>query len=179
MTCFDTAIGIINPTNPNDSNSLRSAQKRIESKLKLIDFLAITCAWKSVTNKKLTKRKRKRRLLYEKKNNRIVTGVSDGGIVAGWMWQQSFRFKEAPDSSKSSKSSASELKGDSSEKYYMCVPISGVEYWYPVFQGMKEAANALGVRAFYMGEHRVGFFQHRQMYLIRSWHLIQLNHVTN
>lgn len=55
------------------------------------------------------------------------------------------------DSSKSSKSSASELKGDSSEKYYMCVPISGVEYWYPVFQGMKEAANALGVQAYYMG----------------------------
>ena len=55
------------------------------------------------------------------------------------------------DGSKSSKSSASELKGDSSEKYYMCVPISGVEYWYPVFQGMKEAANALGVQAYYMG----------------------------
>ena len=55
------------------------------------------------------------------------------------------------DSSKSGKSSASELKGDSSEKYYMCVPISGVEYWYPVFQGMKEAANALGVQAYYMG----------------------------
>ena len=37
------------------------------------------------------------------------------------------------------------------EAYYMCVPVSGVEYWYPVFQGMKECANALGVKAYYMG----------------------------
>jgi len=37
------------------------------------------------------------------------------------------------------------------ETYYMCVPVSGVEYWYPVFQGMKECANALGVKAYYMG----------------------------
>ena len=40
---------------------------------------------------------------------------------------------------------------EADESYYMCVPVSGVEYWYPVFQGMKECANALGVKVYYMG----------------------------
>ena len=52
-------------------------------------------------------------------------------------------------SSASSDSAATEtssaLQGNSDETYYMCVPISGVEYWFPVFQGMKDAAKALGV----------------------------------
>lgn len=43
------------------------------------------------------------------------------------------------------------LQGSSDESYYMCVPISGVEYWFPVFQGMKDAAKALGVNCYYMG----------------------------
>lgn len=43
------------------------------------------------------------------------------------------------------------LKGSSDETYYMCVPNSGVEYWFPVFQGMKDAAKALGVNCYYMG----------------------------
>ncbi|MCF0145251.1 MAG: substrate-binding domain-containing protein [Eubacterium sp.] len=45
----------------------------------------------------------------------------------------------------------SALKGDPSETYYMCAFVSGVEYWYPVFQGMKDCADALGVQAYYMG----------------------------
>ena len=49
------------------------------------------------------------------------------------------------------KSETTTLKGSSDEKYYMCVPISGVEYWFPVFQGMKDAAKALGVNCYYMG----------------------------
>ena len=49
------------------------------------------------------------------------------------------------------KTQASDLKGKSDETYYMCVPISGVEYWFPVFQGMKDAAKALGVNCYYMG----------------------------
>ncbi|MDO4620388.1 MAG: substrate-binding domain-containing protein [Lachnospiraceae bacterium] len=49
------------------------------------------------------------------------------------------------------KEAATELKGASGETYYMCVPISGVEYWFPCFQGMKDAAQVLGVSAYYMG----------------------------
>ena len=43
------------------------------------------------------------------------------------------------------------LQGNSSEKYYMNVPGTGIEYWYPCFQGMKDAARALGVSAYYNG----------------------------
>lgn len=46
---------------------------------------------------------------------------------------------------------SSELFATEKESYYMCVPISGIEYWFVVFQGMKDAAKALGVNCYYMG----------------------------
>ncbi len=50
-----------------------------------------------------------------------------------------------------SSQAGSELKGSPDETYYMCVPNSGVEYWFTVYQGMKDAAKALGVNCYYMG----------------------------
>lgn len=41
--------------------------------------------------------------------------------------------------------------GDPSETYYMCVMVSGVEYWFPVYEMMKEAAHQLGVKSVYTG----------------------------
>lgn len=64
--------------------------------------------------------------------------------------------KETPPDNSTSISQSQEnspitLKGSPDESYYMCVPVSGVEYWFPVFQGMKDAAKALGVNCYYMG----------------------------
>ncbi len=39
--------------------------------------------------------------------------------------------------------------GDPSETYYMCVMVSGVEYWFPVYEMMKEAGQQLGVKTVY------------------------------
>ncbi len=41
--------------------------------------------------------------------------------------------------------------GDPSETYYMCVMVSGVEYWFPVYEMMKECAWQLGVKTVYTG----------------------------
>ena len=43
------------------------------------------------------------------------------------------------------------LQGAKGEVYYMNVPGVGIEYWYPCFQGFKDAARALGVSAYYNG----------------------------
>ena len=43
------------------------------------------------------------------------------------------------------------LQGGKGEVYYMNVPGTGIEYWYPCFQGFKDAARALGVSAYYNG----------------------------
>ncbi len=43
------------------------------------------------------------------------------------------------------------MVGAADEKYYMCVFVSGVEYWFPVYAGFKEAGNMLGVQTFYNG----------------------------
>lgn len=43
------------------------------------------------------------------------------------------------------------LAGDPSETYYMNVFVSGVEYWYPVYAGMKDACKQLGVSCSYGG----------------------------
>ncbi|MDL2237039.1 substrate-binding domain-containing protein [Christensenellaceae bacterium OttesenSCG-928-K19] len=43
------------------------------------------------------------------------------------------------------------LQGSPGEAYYMIVPQSGDEYWYPVFATFKEAGNRLGVRTVYVG----------------------------
>ncbi|MDR1884629.1 MAG: substrate-binding domain-containing protein [Synergistaceae bacterium] len=51
-------------------------------------------------------------------------------------------------------SSAAELpgmKGSPDEEYYMIQFVSGVEYWFPVYAGFKEAGNHLGVKTFYSG----------------------------
>ncbi len=41
--------------------------------------------------------------------------------------------------------------GDPSETYYMCVMVSGVEYWFPVYEMMKQAGQQLGVDTVYTG----------------------------
>ena len=47
--------------------------------------------------------------------------------------------------------SAAGLQGSSDESYYMCVFVSGVEYWFPVYAGMKDACKQLGVNCYYDG----------------------------
>lgn len=43
------------------------------------------------------------------------------------------------------------IKGSPDESYYMCVFVSGVEYWFPVYAGFKEAGKHLGVQTYYEG----------------------------
>jgi len=43
------------------------------------------------------------------------------------------------------------FKGDPSETYYMCVMVSGVEYWFPVYEMFKQAGQQLGVKTVYTG----------------------------
>jgi len=45
----------------------------------------------------------------------------------------------------------SPFKGDPSETYYMCVMVSGVEYWFPVYEMFKQAGHQLGVKTVYTG----------------------------
>ena len=60
--------------------------------------------------------------------------------------------KQAPASSDAvGGASASGLHGSSDESYYMCVFVSGVEYWFPVYAGMKDACKQLGVHCYYEG----------------------------
>jgi len=46
---------------------------------------------------------------------------------------------------------AGKMQGDPNDEYYMIVFVSGVEYWFPVFAGFKQAGNALGVNTYYVG----------------------------
>jgi len=41
--------------------------------------------------------------------------------------------------------------GDPGETYYMCVMVSGVEYWFPVYEMFKQAGQQLGVKTVYTG----------------------------
>jgi len=41
--------------------------------------------------------------------------------------------------------------GDPGETYYMCVMVSGVEYWFPVYEMFKQCAQQLGVKSVYTG----------------------------
>lgn len=43
------------------------------------------------------------------------------------------------------------LYGSPDESYYMCVFVSGVEYWFPVYAGFKECGMTLGVQTYYEG----------------------------
>ncbi len=43
------------------------------------------------------------------------------------------------------------IYGSADETYYMNVPVSGVEYWFPVYAAFKEAGNMLGVNTVYGG----------------------------
>jgi ribose transport system substrate-binding protein len=43
------------------------------------------------------------------------------------------------------------FKGDPSETYYMCVMVSGVEYWFPVYEMFKQSGQQLGVKTVYTG----------------------------
>jgi ribose transport system substrate-binding protein len=45
----------------------------------------------------------------------------------------------------------SAFKGDPNETYYMCVMVSGVEYWFPVYEMFKQAGHQLGVKTVYTG----------------------------
>jgi ribose transport system substrate-binding protein len=43
------------------------------------------------------------------------------------------------------------LYGSPDEEYYQVQFVSGVEYWFPVYEGFKQAGNLLGVKTFYVG----------------------------
>jgi ribose transport system substrate-binding protein len=43
------------------------------------------------------------------------------------------------------------LHGSPDEEYYQVQFVSGVEYWFPVYEGFKQAGNLLGVKTFYVG----------------------------
>lgn len=43
------------------------------------------------------------------------------------------------------------FSGPADQTYYMCTFVSGVEYWVAAFEGFKDAANQLGVKAVYQG----------------------------
>lgn len=43
------------------------------------------------------------------------------------------------------------LHGSADEEYYQIQMVSGVEYWFPVYEGFKQAGNLLGVKTFYVG----------------------------
>lgn len=43
------------------------------------------------------------------------------------------------------------FKGSPDETYYMCVMVSGVEYWFPVYEMFKQCAWQLGVKSVYTG----------------------------
>ena len=43
------------------------------------------------------------------------------------------------------------IYGSPDESYYMCVFVSGVEYWFPVYAGFKECGKQLGVQTYYEG----------------------------
>ena len=45
----------------------------------------------------------------------------------------------------------SPFQGDPGETYYMCVMVSGVEYWFPVYEMFKQAGRQLGVKTVYTG----------------------------
>ena len=38
------------------------------------------------------------------------------------------------------------FQGSSDETYYMCVFVSGVDYWFSVYETMKDAGKQLGVK---------------------------------
>lgn len=62
--------------------------------------------------------------------------------------------KPAPASAGDSEAPASGiagLKGSPDEAYYMVMFVSGVEYWFPVYAGFKQAAKELGVQCYYTG----------------------------
>ena len=41
--------------------------------------------------------------------------------------------------------------GPADQTYYMCTFVSGVEYWVAAFEGFKDAAKQMGVKAVYQG----------------------------
>ncbi len=43
------------------------------------------------------------------------------------------------------------FEGPANQTYYMCTFVSGVEYWVAAFEGFKDAAKQLGVKAIYQG----------------------------
>ena len=43
------------------------------------------------------------------------------------------------------------MKGDLSETYVLSVFVSGVEYWFPVYEMFKQAGQQLGVKTMYQG----------------------------
>jgi ribose transport system substrate-binding protein len=43
------------------------------------------------------------------------------------------------------------FQGSSDETYYMCVFVSGVDYWFSVYETMKDAGRQLGVKTVYSG----------------------------
>ena len=43
------------------------------------------------------------------------------------------------------------FQGSEDDKYYMITFVSGVEYWFPVYEMMKQAGQQLGVDTVYTG----------------------------
>jgi ribose transport system substrate-binding protein len=72
----------------------------------------------------------------------VLTGCGEEEAPAGTA-DSSAAADEAPE--------AKGIYGSPDESYYMCVFVSGVEYWFPVYAGFKEAGQLLGVQTYYEG----------------------------
>ena len=49
------------------------------------------------------------------------------------------------------------FNGPADQTYYMCTFVSGVEYWVAAFEGFKDAAKQLGVKAVYQAPLSTSF----------------------
>ena len=54
--------------------------------------------------------------------------------------------------------------GDPDETYYMVVFVSGVEYWFPVYEMFKQAGQQLGVKTVYIGTPEYDVNKHVAVY---------------
>ncbi|HBU13361.1 MAG TPA: transporter [Clostridiales bacterium] len=59
--------------------------------------------------------------------------------------------QEAPEVTGGEAAGTAGLAGAPEDEYYLITYATGMEYWYPVYAGFKEAGNHLGVKTFYAG----------------------------
>ena len=85
------------------------------------------------------------------KSRSMVVIIIMLAILASFAFSSCAKDEAAAPAAAEADGVASPFIGDPSETYYMCVMVSGVEYWFPVYEMMKEAAHQLGVKSVYTG----------------------------